>query len=1207
MRIQDMFERDINRNINGVIKVGQDDKGNVDQELMEYVVTDELERHFSAFFEAYDKALDVPTDKMGVWISGFFGSGKSHFLKMLYYLLTNQQAQDGRSAAAVLGPRFQDPMTAARIKRAAEVPTEAILFNIDSKGPSNKDKTAIMRVFARVFYENQGFYGQDLKLAHLERHIEQKGLTTAFRRAYEDVTGVSWLEDRENYEFNSDELFEALQTSGVMSEQAAERWLDGSEETNFSIDSLTNEIRDYVDAKAAQNGGQFRLLFMVDEMSQYVANDTNLLLNLQTIVEELGTKCAGRVWVLATGQEAIDEITKVAGDDFSKILGRFNTRLSLSSSGAGEVIRKRVLAKTEDATALLGQQYAENSAVLKNLFSFKGATQSLAGYEDEQDFAEAFPFVSYQFRLMQNVINELRKQGSSGKHLSAERSMLSGFQEAAQRVQEKDENTLVPLWRFYDTVQTFLESYHRRVIENCTRDAEAGKGLVPEDVSVLKLLFLLRWVEREMPSDLENVTTLMTDDVRCDRAALRERTQASLDRLARENYIERTGELYRFLTDDEQEIALAISRTQVDSARLVGDATKIVFGEIFDKPKLIMGKNQFDVSEYLDQMRHNQAEGLVLRVIAGMDGAPALTDEELVLKSLAPEAILVLPETYDYYSSLRRAAQIEQYANTLNQQNLPEAQRNILRNKMRERTELWKQARGLMEQAALHATLYVGGARITQAATSPKKLIEGCLERLVGTVYSKLGYIDTAYANDADLRQILTGTAAIEAEGLTPNKRACDEVNKQLGFYAKRHITVTAMELQKTFQKAPYGWAEIDVAAVVAQLVAEKRAKLAYAGKALEASDARVPDCLRKRQYAEKTTVEQRVAVDPAMLSCARGVVEELCGVHDLPTDEDGLAKRARAELEEKRRWLADLLGHEYRDNRNYPGFSEVVEARNLIGSLLESGTSPEGLIAALSKREADAQDAAEDMRDVSNFFLSQKQIFDTATELQDTMRDERDYLASNEQAVSALATINSTLSKPRLGSYKSLSDANASLKAAHKELLGAKREDVLRQLEVVYEGIEAYADEKDVSLSKIGQKKLERKSDINDAKTLTRLDALVSNLTTDQSALYADIEREHERTHRPAPARTGLTATSHVTPAAGTAQAPAAGTAQTATTTTPAATPTAPQPRVRNVSRTTIFTPRSLASEQEIDAYLARAREALLASLAGNDAIKLN
>ena len=83
----------------------------------------------------------------------------------------------------------------------------------------------------------------------------------------------------------------------------------------------------------------------MDEIGQYIADDTQLMLNLQTIVEDLGTACRGKAWVIVTSQEDIDSITKTKGNDFSKIQGRFDTRLSLSASNVDEVIRKRILEK----------------------------------------------------------------------------------------------------------------------------------------------------------------------------------------------------------------------------------------------------------------------------------------------------------------------------------------------------------------------------------------------------------------------------------------------------------------------------------------------------------------------------------------------------------------------------------------------------------------------------------------------------------------------------------------------------------------------------------------------------------------------------------------------------------------------------------------------------------------------------------------------
>ncbi|MCC2727577.1 BREX system P-loop protein BrxC, partial [Blautia sp. MSK22_86] len=140
---------------------------------------------------------------------------------------------------------------------------------------------------------------------------------------------------------------------------------------------------------------------------------------------------------------AIDEIIKVRADEFSRIQARFKTRLSLSSSSVDEVIQKRILKKKPEATTDLETVYEQNDSVLRNLFSFNGSILDIKGYSGPREFTENFPFVPYQFIIMQKVFAEIRKHGNSGKHLSGgERSMLSGFQEAAQKIQEKDEYAL---------------------------------------------------------------------------------------------------------------------------------------------------------------------------------------------------------------------------------------------------------------------------------------------------------------------------------------------------------------------------------------------------------------------------------------------------------------------------------------------------------------------------------------------------------------------------------------------------------------------------------------------------------------------------------------------------------------------------------------------------------------------------------------------
>ena len=121
---------------------------------------------------------------------------------------------------------------------------------------------------------------------------------------------------------------------------------------------------------------------------------------------------------MCTGQEAIDEIIKVRADEFSRIQARFKTRLSLSSSSVDEVIQKRILKKTDDSETLLSELYEENDSVLRNLFSFTDAILDIKGYNGSQEFVANFPFVPYQFIIMQKVFAEIRKHGNSGKHLS---------------------------------------------------------------------------------------------------------------------------------------------------------------------------------------------------------------------------------------------------------------------------------------------------------------------------------------------------------------------------------------------------------------------------------------------------------------------------------------------------------------------------------------------------------------------------------------------------------------------------------------------------------------------------------------------------------------------------------------------------------------------------------------------------------------------
>ena len=377
MKIQNIFAKPIDRDIKGVIKVGQDENENIKQELEEYVVTRELQKHFADFFASYKRGIVGTTDKMGVWISGFFGSGKSHFLKILSYLLSNKIV-DGLSAIDyfINDNKISDNMVLADMKLAADTSADVILFNVDSKGESTgkQSKDAIVSVFLKAFNEMQGFCGAYPYVADLERRLSDEGKYNEFQNTFEDINGSSWAEERYAADFIQDDIVETLDKIDFMSADAARNWCEKATEPYvISIERFADMVKKYIDRK----GNNHHVVFLVDEIGQYIGEDSKLMLNLQTVTEDLGTACKGKAWVIVTSQQDIDSITKTKGNDFSKIQGRFDTRISLSSANADEVIRKRILEKNETGRETLTLLYDEKATVIKNLIVFNDGVSLL--------------------------------------------------------------------------------------------------------------------------------------------------------------------------------------------------------------------------------------------------------------------------------------------------------------------------------------------------------------------------------------------------------------------------------------------------------------------------------------------------------------------------------------------------------------------------------------------------------------------------------------------------------------------------------------------------------------------------------------------------------------------------------------------------------------------------------------------------------------
>ena len=1054
-----MFHDDIDRKINGVVKVDQDTADVLKQEVKEYVITRDIRKHMITFFNNYGESFREPTADVGVWISGFFGSGKSHFLKMLSYLLENKEV-DGRKVEDYFREKFDDEATFMPIASAIRGETDTILFNIDIEGSINKDKTAVLRVFAKMFYNYLGFYGENLKCAKMEQFIDKKGKTEEFRRVFEEKNGSPWVESRDAFAFFEDDVVDTLVEVLGMSETAAHNWFDGTETIETSIAQLVSEMKEYVDSKPKD----FRLLFMIDEVGQYVGDSIDLLMNLQSLVEKIGSECNGKIWVVCTGQEAIDEIIKTRQDQFSRIQARFKTRLSLTSSSADEVIQKRILQKKEEVTPQLEQVYNENDSVLRNLFSFTDAILDIKGYSGPGEFARNFPFVPYQFIIMQKVFSEIRKHGNSGKHLSGgERSMLSGFQEAAQKIEDKDEYALAPFYLFYDTVHTFLDSSIRRVIERCQKAADTNAGIEQQDVSVLKLLYLVRYID-DIKANLDNIVILMADDIRMDKIIMREQVRGSLDRLMSQNYIGRTGDTYNFLTDEEQDIQREIRNTPVDTAAIVERIAHMVFGDIYTAKKFRYGKYDFA----FDQMVDNTTVGAVtggmrLKIMTVATDSAEKAELRLMTES-SGQSIVVLADT-PYYESLENAMKIRKYVKQRNVAQLPKSVRDIIANYQSEADKYEQSAQGELADAISKAQFYVDGEKIEvkAAAVSSKEedpvkrdyeikkgkarsVIDQSLDYLVSHVYSDLDLIRENAESDADIIALLTGANNM-IPGTEPNRDAAAKVEEYLEMQDRKHLPTSMADVQSRYQAIPYGWREIDIAAVVALLIINQKVTIKYAGSTVQPNNPKLPDMLRKKSEIGKTQISKRQVVSATRMKAVKDLLRDYFNLMDVPADEDGLIQFIIEKFEGLQKHYEDLLA-KY-EGHKYPDRNVVSNALTIVKDVLSQQKDNVALIERVLQREDNLYDAQEAMQNVEAFFKTQVTVFDAAVKFDQDLRNDLDYIKKDEEANQALNTIRLITMIPANGKYdyKRIPELNglmAKVKASHDAMLEAKRTELM-------------------------------------------------------------------------------------------------------------------------------------------------------------------
>lgn len=1048
MKIGNMFFEDIKRPISGVIKVGQDEKEDIHQELKEYVVTREINRHLGKFYENYLKSIEGPSDKMGVWISGFFGSGKSHLLKILSYLLENKMVE-GKEAIDYFNEKIEDEFLLVDMKRAAQVDTEIILFNIDAKSPmtgKHREET-LLKIFLKVFYNHQQFFGDSPGIANMEKYLTSQGKYEKFKEEYKKLSGFDWIEDRRSFYFKRDYVVKALSVAIDMSEESAGEWYQNvSKEFNMDIEGFAKEVKEYLDSK----GKDTRLVFLVDEVGQYIGDDSTLMLNLQTIAEELGIRCNGRAWIIVTSQEAIDELTKkIRNNDFSKIQGRFDTRLSLSSISVDEVIKKRILEKKDYVKERLKQIYHEKSAILKNLINFQGARSDLVGYEDENEFEEVYPFIPYQFKLLQNVFEQVRKRGSSGKHLSeGERSMLSAFKESAVDYKDEEEGILIPFYAFYETIYEFLNPSITRVIHG----AEINPALKDDDfnIKLLKTLFMIKYID-ELPANVDNLVVLMATHIDEDKIALKERIIKSLGLLANEFLIQKNGDIYIFLTDDEQDVNKDIKLTKVDDDIIRKELREYIFEQFYDNKKYRYSPYyDFDFNKKMDEVDYGkQTADIGINVLSPISEDYYVPHSNLMMKTSGTgEMIIRLDDEKDFIEELKEILKVIEYTKTLDIEKLSPNKQLIVNGKIAEERPGRNRVRGNLEYALKNSDFYINGEKTDPKGSSVKEIINNAMKTLTDSVYTKLYYIKDFIKSTDELQYILNKD--YEQIGLgedltNKNELAIKEVYDHIKLQTDISKQVRVKPLIDYFGQKPFGWNELDILGIILVLLKDQKINLRYQGSNLTTATSNTVQTIIATSEQDKIIVTLREKIDEELLKEIKNVVRELWSKIDIRDDEDGLAEDIRKltgfQIEEINSYLAKY------GERKYPGKSLLEKGLEYFKEL-ESYPDNIELFKRLIEMEEDLLIWDEDMDYVKSFFKNQKDLFDSGLRTHMLYIDNSDYL--NDSTVKEAYENLSDILDDFLpyGRIKDIPGYVKIIDDATKQILKQKKEETLKQIE---------------------------------------------------------------------------------------------------------------------------------------------------------------
>jgi hypothetical protein len=910
-------------------------------------------------------------------------------------------------------------------------------------------------VFVKVFDESRGYYGNQPHVARFERDLDRRGIYQPFQDAYARIAGKGWSQGRENGILEEANVTKAYaQVIADTSDAPVKILAKYRDETRVSIEDFADEVAAWLDTQ----GPDHRLLFMADEVGQFIGANTKLMLNLQTIVETLQTKCGGRAWVCVTSQEDMDQVigdrNRSQANEFSKIQARFSTRMKLTSQDVEEVIKKRLLGKNAHGRAALASLYDRQSNNFRTLFDFVDGAKTYRNYLDDDDFTGLYPFVPYQFPFFQAALVGLSEHNVfEGRHSSVgERSMLAVAQEVTAKLTGQPVGAVVPFDSMFTGIRQTVKSAAIRNIATAERQLPSGSEVA---IRLLKALFLVKYIEG-FNATPRNLAVLLYDYFDQDVTALHAQVGQALELLEQQTYIQRNGTAYEYLTNEEQEIEQEIKSTDTDAAEvsrllidtIKGDAVKT--GSFRHAPT---GRD-FKFGLQLDNTSYGTQHDLTINYISAFgEYETGLLDRLAVIKAHSAnrdELRVVLGGDERLYQDLRLSVQTKKYVQRKRSTSLTPTQQRILDQKGQQNSERQSELIGRVREAIKDALFVIDGAEISVTSGKPESRVEEAFGQLVSRTYTGLGILGGVTYSENGIAGIVAEPPGLDVKDRDKLQDAAEEVGAFILGQRKLGANVTVKTIVEHFEDKPYGWPLPAVLSAIARLFARAQVTLTIDSQPLVRTE--IAEALRNASKRPVTVVAEQRQFDPAKVQAVRQFAQEFFDEGSLPTDPMELAAVTCVKLASEQRDLASLR----RNASQYPFITVLDEPIALLAQVADHDV--EWYLDELGAYANDLLDAKQSGIDPIRTFLkgTQRNIYDGAAKLLAANQDNLQYLPNGEAR-----SVKDLLDDPKTfrgAGMNRLKDAAARLRAAVDQAVQEAQARATADIEGRWEGVEASA-----------------------------------------------------------------------------------------------------------------------------------------------------